>query len=183
MQPFSVTSPEMPRAIQWGAILYNQDWAFICVNVVIVIALGVVSSVNVPIDRPFLITDATISDAYNPQSTIPFYAVVLVPLISLLLSLVVGEIFIPRRTSNRSLTNAFATTLHFFLDFCFCGATTAIITEISKILVGYHRPDFLDRCQPASTIATAPEGETNTGRRRLLVRLQHIICCSCDGME
>jgi membrane-associated phospholipid phosphatase len=50
---------------------------------------------------------------------------------------------------HASLTSAVASLFHFSLDTLAAGIVTGLITEVSKVLVGRYRPDWLSRCNPS----------------------------------
>ena len=151
------TSRDGPNnKLQWKQVFLSQDWASIFVNIFIVIALIVTSQINDAADRSFVTYDATISNVYNATSTIPFWLAIVLPLVCMVISLVVYEyVFYKRQSHFISLTSVVATGFHFFIDFCVAAVVTALLTEVSKLLVGRYRPDWLSRCQPA-TNSTQP---------------------------
>ena len=73
----------------------------------------------------------------------------------LAITVMVGEMVYSRR-QHKSITDAVATVVHFFLDgvqsFVF-GLVWAVIT---KVVTGGLRPDFLARCQPANAALGSP---------------------------
>ena len=143
----SIRSPQRKR-IQWRAVFADQDYASIFMTILAIIALIIFSTVvQDPASQSFLVYDATISKIYNPNSSIPFAVACIVPLVCLLLSLGVLEIYLAS-AFNFSLTSAVAATVHFIIDFVCTGVVTGVITEVTKLLVGRLRPDFLNRCNP-----------------------------------
>jgi membrane-associated phospholipid phosphatase len=151
-------SPHPPNTkLQWKQVLVSQDWASIFVNTFIVVGLIVTSQLNDTADRTFFTYDATIANEYHPKSTIPFWLAIVVPLLCMLLSLAIYEFVAYRRNINFfSLTSVLASVLHFFLDFCFAAVVTSLLTEVSKLLVGRFRPDWLSRCQPVTNSTVIP---------------------------
>jgi membrane-associated phospholipid phosphatase len=122
----------------------------------IILALIIVSStISDSASRSYLTYDATIANQYNPNSTIPFWLAVVLPLICMILSLAVYEYIFYNTSMAFSKTSVVATALHFLIDFIFAAVVTALITEVSKLLVGRFRPDWLSRCIPA-TNSTEP---------------------------
>jgi len=134
--------------------VWLQDWATITFTVIIIVVEAIYTAVANPIDRPFTIYDGTISMPYVGDSTIPYWVVPTVGIISMLLSLAVFELLWGHR-HGIAATNAVASFIFFLVDFISAAAVNVLLTDISKILVGRFRPDWLDRCQPAvpSTIA------------------------------
>lgn len=117
------------------------------VLVVEIIGLIVVNALLEPTPHSFLTYDATISLTYNVDSTIPFWLAICIPLISLLLSFLILEGLAVKRGVS-SLKTSLSLSLCFFLDFVGTGVVTGILTEVTKVLVGRYRPDWLDRCSP-----------------------------------
>jgi len=151
-------SPHPPNTkIQWKQVFISQDWASIFVNFFIIIGLIVSSQLSDAADRAFFTFDATIANEYHPSSTIPFWLAIVIPLIFMLLSLVVYEYVTYRRNINFiSTTSVVASALHFLLDFVFAAVVTSLLTEVSKLLVGRFRPDWLSRCQPVTNSTVIP---------------------------
>ncbi len=153
-------SPHPPNTkfIQWKQVFICQDWASIFVNMFIVLALIIVSStISDTADRSFLTYDATIANEYHPHSTIPFWLAIVFPLICMILSLACYEYVAYSRNFNSiSKTSCVATALHFFIDFIFAAVVTSLITEVSKLLVGRYRPDWLSRCGPVTNSTEIP---------------------------
>lgn len=104
-----------------------------------------------PKTTSFVTYDATISNEYHPDSSIPYWVAILIPLISLCISF--GFFEYCRRAWCRDVSKTrlevFGTWVAFFLDFVEAGVVNGIITDVTKNLVGRYRPDWLSRCQPA----------------------------------
>lgn len=151
-------SPHPPNTkLQWKRVFSSQDWASIFVNMFIVVGLIVTSQLSDAADRTFFTYDATIANEYHPKSTIPFWLAIVIPLLCMLLSLVVYEYVAYKRNMNFiSTTSVVASALYFFLDFCFAAVVTSLLTEVSKLLVGRFRPDWLSRCQPVTNSTIIP---------------------------
>jgi len=145
-----MTPPSTPRTgpIQWKRVFTSQDWPNIVLLAGILVALGVVATSTNPTTRAFSIYDATISYRYTGGSSIPYWVVLVVALVSVLLSLAVFE-RMALKALHTDATAAVAVSLHFLLEWVGCGLITVLLTEISKVMVGYYRPDWLDRCNPA----------------------------------
>lgn len=148
-----------------------------------IVALIVTMTTLDPTVTSFVEYDATISNSYKGDSTIPYFVAILVPLISLLISFVALEIVLAKHSSTWSLTMSLATSIAFFLDFVGAGVITGILTEVTKNLVGRYRPDWLSRCNPdivnpvsingfgepaddnPACDSTLPESKINDGRK------------------
>jgi len=119
------------------------------VEIIVLIVLEVTLN---PYTRSFVVYDATISNSYQVDSTIPYFLAICVPLVSLLLSFVAFEVFLSKYTDigNKPWgTNlGVPVSIIWFLNFIGSGVITSILTEVSKNLVGRYRPDWLSRCQP-----------------------------------
>ena len=120
-----------------------------------IVALVVVSLELHPTERGFVEYDATLNHSYNADSTIPFWVAIVVPLLSLLLT-IFGR--------NRKNLLASIGDIPWVLFFVTAGVTTAIVTEVVKNLVGRYRPDWLARCLPADpgTIVIDSFGATSS---------------------
>ncbi|KAK9810660.1 hypothetical protein WJX73_008067 [Symbiochloris irregularis] len=130
--------------IDWGFVFKSQHYGTPLTTIAILIALLVVHWTLTPSKRVFFLYDASIS-YISHGDTIPAWVAVVVPLISLLISLVAYE-FVIFRSFNLHITNAVATTVHFFVD-CVCSfVTVEFITELTKMLIGRLRPNFLQEC-------------------------------------
>lgn len=127
-----------------------QDIPGLVVLVLEIIALIVVGVTLDPKTSSFVTYDATLSQQYNPDSSIPYWLAILVPLISLFISFGFFE-YCRRAWSQElsSLREQFGIWVVFFLDFVEAGVVNGIITDVTKNLVGRYRPDWLSRCQPA----------------------------------
>lgn len=136
------------RRIQWRQVALCQDFTSILLTVLIVLGLVITEGVSSTSSRPYYVWDATISMPYNSNSTIPYWLVPIVPLLSLIISMVVFE-YAMIHLLGHSPTTAMAISLQFLLDFIGSGAITILITDITKLAVGRLRPDFLSRCQPS----------------------------------
>lgn len=115
-----------------------------------VVTLIIVSIILDPKTSPFVTYDATISQIYNPDSSIPYWLAILIPLLSLFISF--GFFEYCRRAwseEHSSMRQQFGTWVIFFLDFVEAGVVNGIITDVTKNAVGRYRPDWLSRCQPA----------------------------------
>ncbi len=133
--------------IDWIFCFKAQHYGTALFAVFIIIALGVIHWTAHPAQRPFFLYDANISYVSSHGDTVPAAAAVLCPFASLLISLVLYEFFI-YRYENWHITNAMATSVHFFLD-CICAfATVECFTKITKMRAGRLSPDFLQICQP-----------------------------------
>lgn len=108
----------------------------------VLVALIVIETSSTPAQRPFVIYDATISYAQN-SSTIPYWAAWLLPGIVLLLVAVALEL-----TTNSRLA-ACALLWHEVVNAVAGLIVVNLLTSVGKEVVGYLRPDFLARCQPA----------------------------------
>jgi diacylglycerol diphosphate phosphatase/phosphatidate phosphatase len=140
----------------WRLALAAQDWISFATFVPVAIASIVVDGHVVPAVRPFSLYDATISLPYG-ASTIPYWVTVVAPLVLLLLTFALGELRAPRGDAagarRAPLAGArpagAARAVHFALDLLEAFVCVGAITTALKLAVGVHRPDFLDRCQPA----------------------------------
>lgn len=112
------------------------------------IPLLVTSQVLDTTNTTFYIYDATLSEEYQADSTIPYWMAGLVPYIQCVLSYLVGEIVF-WSAYHASLTSAIASCIHFCLDTIVAGLMCGLLTEVTKQVVGRHRPDWLQRCNPA----------------------------------
>lgn len=115
-----------------------------------IVALIIVGVTLDPRTNAFVIYDATISKEYHPDSTIPYWLAIVIPLISLFLSFGFFE-FCRRQWSSgvSSARRELGICLVFFLDFVEAGVVNGIITDVTKNVVGRYRPDWLSRCQPS----------------------------------
>lgn len=141
------------RDVDWKYVISNQLWATALLTIIPVVTLGIVHWVVDPRIQPFNIYDATISYP-NHKDSIPTWVAIIVPFILIVLSLLVGE-FILFRKVHRNVTEAVATVLHFFIDLCAAFLFTIFMTELTKVLTGVLRPDFLAKCQ-LTTIPQQP---------------------------
>jgi membrane-associated phospholipid phosphatase len=139
----------------WRLVLAAQDWVTFATFVPVAIASIVVDGHVDPAVRPFALYDATISLPYGP-STIPYWVAVVAPLVLLLFTFAFGELRAQgsdagaRRAPSAGARSAGAArALHFALDLLEAFVCVGAITTATKLAVGIHRPDFLDRCQPA----------------------------------
>lgn len=128
----------------------RQDFAYLISHLLIVIPLVLIVEIagDDPTVRSFSIYDATISYAYEGDSTIPFWLALLVPLVSLLISLLVFEALAIRQ-GLANATEAVASAIFWLIEFIALGIVTGLLTELFKVLVGRYRPDWLARCNPA----------------------------------
>lgn len=145
--------PEAPmlwgwKNVRWGFVLKSQLWASALLTIGPLIGLILCHYSFTPTLRPYFVYDATISYALK-KDTIPSWVSVVIPLILLIISLLVGE-FLLFKPMHRDITNAVSTSVHFFLDAVLALIVTLFMTELSKLVVGRLRPDFIERCQPAT---------------------------------
>ena len=123
------TSTQLRRLIPSALLLVAE----------IVVAV-VLSLTLTPSRKGFVVYDATLNGTYQPDSSIPFWVAIVVPLVSLLLSIILRH-----RHHLRGVTGD----APWILFFATAGVTTAIVTEVFKNVVGRYRPDWLARCVPS----------------------------------
>jgi membrane-associated phospholipid phosphatase len=99
-----------------------------------------------PRSRPHDVYDATISHPVRPD-TIPAWVAFLAPLGLWLLSAIAGEAGL-RRAVNGSATATVAGVVYHTVDVVCAVFITALLTEATKLGVGWLRPYFLDACAP-----------------------------------
>lgn len=135
------------QRVHWRTVIRSQDWASITATTLIIIPLAVTSYYTHVKDRSFVVYDGSLSLPYYQNSTIPVWVAVLVPSISMLVSLV-GIELMGAPTRNVSSTWAVASVLHFVIDFVSVFIVNGTLTETTKLMVGRFRPDWLARCAP-----------------------------------
>lgn len=126
----------------WRRIASELDWALFVVVVVLAIATACTDRLR-PVQRPFLLTDATISYPYA-QHDMHFAVALLVPFVLLLATMAAFEFVVfkqrwPRAASH--FINGIVTQLGAL-------AVVGFMTELFKTVCGRLRPDFLARCDP-----------------------------------
>lgn len=135
------------RRVRWKTVLVAQDWASIFASALVIIPLAITATITDAANRSFVAYDGTLSLQYFPNSTIPAWLAIVVPLLSFVISLAVLEIMAARQL-NASPTSAWASTIHFIIDFICVFLVNSLLTEVTKLLVGRYRPDWLARCNP-----------------------------------
>lgn len=156
--------------------LNTQTWGDAVFGVGVAIALGLIYWLASPYTRNLFIYDATISYSDDAITTIPSWACfvvrcwhhyvysilrlatvnapqciiirVQVPFALLIINVSVVE-FALRNIHGWTMATAFL--IHFILQGIYCYLFTLLITQITNFIVGYPRPEFLSRCQPANT--------------------------------
>ena len=135
------------RRVRWKTVAMAQDWASIFASVLVIVPLAITATITDAANRSFVAYDGTLSLQYFPSSTIPAWLAIVVPLVSFLISLLVLEILAARQL-NVSPTSAWASTVYFIIDFICVFLVNSLLTEVTKLLVGRYRPDWLARCNP-----------------------------------
>jgi membrane-associated phospholipid phosphatase len=148
-------SPWSPRSIAWRAVLASAPWATsVTIAALTIIPLAVLEFGHVPPRaRPHDVYDATIARPLRPN-TVPSAAAIFVPLLLALASAVFGEACL-RRAVNGCATAAAAGVLYTACDAVSALLTTGLLTEATKLGVGWLRPYFLAACAPAVDAAAA----------------------------
>lgn len=149
MDPQEVSSltARTKHRVSWKTVIWWQDWASIAATTLIIIPLAVTSFYTHVKDRSFVVYDGSLSLPYYQNSTIPVWVAVLVPSISMVMSVITIEI-LSASSRNVSATWAVASALHFVIDFVGVFIVNGTLTETTKLMVGRFRPDWLARCAP-----------------------------------
>ncbi len=134
------------RDIDWRFAFRAQHYGTPFFTLFIVIALGVIHYTGHSRHRPFFLYDASIS-YISGGDTVPAAVAVIIPFISLFISLCCYEFWI-YKLENWHVTNAVATVMHFTLDSLCAFVTVETFTEATKLAAGRLRPDFFQQCQP-----------------------------------
>ncbi|KAI8353603.1 phosphatidic acid phosphatase type 2/haloperoxidase [Mortierella sp. GBAus27b] len=114
---------------------YLLDWILCCILLLLFFLLDNVE----PFHREFSVENKAIMFPYKEQETIPIWALGLMAVAFPVLVILVVSLGI--RRSLYDVHNG-------FLGLLVSVLLTTIFTQVLKITVGKHRPDFLSRCQP-----------------------------------
>lgn len=135
------------RDVSLRRVFKQQDFGSIYGTAITLAALAITQAcLEGPRERPFLVTDATISFPNN-ESTIPYWAAILASFAALVVTILLVELWLARRL-HADITDAVSAAVHFIVDGMSAFAVTGLATTVSKMVVGRLRPDFLARCQP-----------------------------------
>jgi len=176
MQPRNKELPRERLSVRDAFV--QQDFVHLLLGLVpCAVALFIVNGLDSTHLSPFVLYDAKIALPYKPvsqppsplqlppacqpvspptlgafaapqDSSIPYWVAVVVPLVSMLISVAVGE-WAAQRYLGTSPTAALANLIHFTIDALFALVVTGLLTDVFKLIVGRYRPDWLMRCQPA----------------------------------
>lgn len=133
--------------IDWRFAFRAQHYGTLFFALFIVITLAIIHYTCHPRHRPFFLYDASIS-YISGGDTVPAAVAVVIPLISLFVSLCCYEFWV-YKLENWHITNAVATVMHFVLDGLCAFLTAETFTEATKVAAGRLRPDFFQQCQPS----------------------------------
>ena len=145
------------RSVDWRAVLAAPAWPLftlaLLTTVIPLIVLEAAPSIH-PRARPVAPGDAMFSYPYRPNS-VPAWAAIVGPLIVWAATLALVEAGL-RRCANGGATRALAGGVYHCVDLAGATLLTVLITEVTKLAVGYLRPYFFSVCTPAP--AGSPPG-------------------------
>ncbi|AFN83948.1 membrane associated phosphatidic acid [Encephalitozoon romaleae SJ-2008] len=126
--------------------------------IVMIVSMGLLflSSAIEPYERPFSISDRSISKPYLRHETITFAEITAV---SVVIPLVLMFVILRINTIERVYE------VYFYLSFLLACLITSSIVENMKNIIGRLRPDFLSRCSPAGGKCTGNPRVILEGRR------------------
>ncbi|KAF9103656.1 hypothetical protein BGX27_010482 [Mortierella sp. AM989] len=125
---------------------YLFDWVFCIVLIGVFFLIDKVE----PFHRQFSVENPAIMFPYTQNETIPTWALAIIAVgFPIVVIFIVG---LGIRRSPYDLHNG-------ILGLLVSVLLTTIFTQVLKVTVGKHRPDFLDRCQPALNGATLTQDE------------------------
>ncbi|KDD75451.1 hypothetical protein H632_c680p1 [Helicosporidium sp. ATCC 50920] len=150
-----VMSTEAPvkwhiKDVRWKEVIKRQDYAQLLMTCCIVVGILIPTYVCDPRSSEYFIYDATISlPPVSPdfEPSVPNWVPVVIPLLELFFTIVVGEI-LSSRAQHKSVTDAVATLLYFLADGVQSFICSLLVSQVTKLVVGRTRPDFLARCAP-----------------------------------
>ncbi|KAL6767978.1 hypothetical protein ACKKBF_B37335 [Auxenochlorella protothecoides x Auxenochlorella symbiontica] len=137
------------KDIQWREVFKRQDYATLLLTACFIVGLVIPYAISDPRTSAYIIYDATISNAGydNFKPSVPNFVPVLVPLLTFAITVVVGEL-ISSKSQHNTVTEAVASALFFVLDGIQSFVCGLLVVQITKLVVGRTRPDFLARCNP-----------------------------------
>lgn len=145
------------RSIDWRRVAAAPAWplfaAALAATVIPLIVLDATPSIH-PRARAVSPGDATFSYPYRPNS-VPAWAAIVGPLIVWAATAALVEAGV-KRAANGGATSALAGALYHTIDLAGAVLITVLVTESTKLAVGYLRPYFFSACTPPP--AGAPPG-------------------------
>jgi diacylglycerol diphosphate phosphatase/phosphatidate phosphatase len=129
------------------SVLWNTDLLMLMVLCSLLTALNFVP----PFERPFDITDKSISHPHLPD-IVPFWWVIVFASIAPAVVVI-------------AVTMDPVEVVEFYVEYGLGMAMTLVITEFFKVTVGRLRPDFLARCIPVDNVCTGSEKSIREGRK------------------
>lgn len=117
------------------AFSYLFDW-ILCV---VLIALFLMLDNLTPFKRQFSVEDRSLMYPYKEKETIPTWALIVIAVVFPAVLMAVVSLFI--RRSSYDFHNG-------FLGLLLSVSLTIVVTQVVKVTVGKHRPDFIDPCKP-----------------------------------
>ncbi|KAF9919014.1 hypothetical protein BX616_002983 [Lobosporangium transversale] len=130
------TSPPLKRNPSFRLFCsYLFDWV-LCI--ILLILFFFIDKIE-PFHRPFSINDTNIMYPYKHEETIPVWALVLIVVVFPVVMIAIVGLGV--RRSPYDFHNG-------ILGLLLSVLLTTMVTQVVKVTVGKHRPDFLSRCQP-----------------------------------
>ena len=137
------------RSVDWRAVAAAPAWPLFALalltTVIPLIVLDATPSIH-PRARPVVPGDSTFSYPYRPNS-VPSWAAIVGPLIVWAATLALIEVGL-RRCANGGATRALAGGFYHSIDLAGAILLTVLVTEATKLCVGYLRPYFFSACTP-----------------------------------
>ncbi|KAG0311915.1 hypothetical protein BGZ97_011560 [Linnemannia gamsii] len=117
------------------ACSYLFDW-MLCIAL---IALFLLLDNVTPFKRQFSVEDRSLMYPYKEKEIIPTWALIVIAVVFPAVLMAAVSLFI--RRSSYDLHNG-------ILGLLLSVSLTIVVTQVVKVTVGKHRPDFIDRCKP-----------------------------------
>ncbi|KAF9137612.1 hypothetical protein BGX30_010045 [Mortierella sp. GBA39] len=114
---------------------YLFDWILCVVLITFFLMLDNVT----PFKRQFSVEDSSLMYPYKEKETIPTWALIVIAVVFPAVLMAVVSLFI--RRSSYDFHNG-------ILGLLLSVSLTIVVTQVVKVTVGKHRPDFIDRCKP-----------------------------------
>ncbi|KAF9100592.1 hypothetical protein BGX29_006465 [Mortierella sp. GBA35] len=114
---------------------YLFDWVLCIVLIALFLALDKL----MPFKRQFSVEDVSLMYPYKEKETIPTWALIVIAVVFPAVLMAVVS-FAIRRSSYDFHSG--------FLGLLLSVSLSIVVTQVLKVTVGKHRPDFLDRCKP-----------------------------------